>query len=272
MAALSKIKRLAKELWKLSFMLDERSYARFLWAIFVSLPAIARSRSLSVPHSRMWGHPVTFKVKGQKITLDGKWFGYAAETYGRGIYSPRKEFAITPGMRVVDLGASGGIFSILAAKLGAEVVAVEANRKSFEELQMNAEQNGVGGRVRAVWGLIGSGSGDFADPANLRAVNSEAVPVISMEDLLREKGLGTVDFLKVDIEGSEYDLIRNSSGWLPKVKLIAMEVERNYGDPKELAGILERAGFTVWILDNDLAEVKEITETSGYIFAKRNEH
>lgn len=265
----AKILRLLKEMWRLVFILDGKSFFRFIAAIFITLPEIVKRKNLGPPHERMYGHPCTFTVDGHKVTLDGVWFGYAAETYGRGIYAARPEFKILPGMTVVDLGASGGVVSIPAAKAGAFVIAVEANKASFHDLLKNAERNGVADSVRAEWALVGGATGIYADREALRETAGAVPPLVTVDDLLAKHGLREIDFLKIDIEGSEYDLIRNSPSWLPKVKLIVMEVERAFGDPGELAAILKKAGFTVWLLNNNLRAVPEIAEVSGYIYAKR---
>jgi len=92
-----------------------------------------------------------------------------------------------------------------------------------------------------------------------------------MWDLITKYDLETIDFLKVDIEGSEFDLFNSDIGWLSRVKKIAMEVHLEFGDITELASKLESRGFAVWLLDNDGHVVEQIEEqTSGYIFAKRN--
>jgi hypothetical protein len=77
-----------------------------------------------------------------------------------------------------------------------------------------------------------------------------------------------VDFLKVDIEGFEFDLFSGDIGWVRNVEKIAMEVHPDYGDVSALKSTLEKAGFRVWLLDGNRKRVTQLRESSGYVFAK----
>ncbi len=54
------------------------------------------------------------------------------------------------GKRVLDVGAGSGILSIVAAKLGAEVLAVEADAQAVRTAENNLRRNGVETGVRIV--------------------------------------------------------------------------------------------------------------------------
>ena len=54
------------------------------------------------------------------------------------------------GKRVLDVGAGSGILSIVAAKLGAEVLAVEADAQAVRTAENNLRRNGVETGVRLV--------------------------------------------------------------------------------------------------------------------------
>ena len=54
------------------------------------------------------------------------------------------------GKKVLDVGAGSGILSIVAAKLGAEVLAVEADAEAVRTAENNLRRNGVDTRVRVV--------------------------------------------------------------------------------------------------------------------------
>lgn len=54
------------------------------------------------------------------------------------------------GKKVLDIGAGSGILSIVAAKLGAEVLAVEADVEAVRTAESNLRRNGVDIRVRVV--------------------------------------------------------------------------------------------------------------------------
>jgi release factor glutamine methyltransferase len=54
---------------------------------------------------------------------------------------------VEPGERVLDMGTGSGVNAILAAKQGADVVAVDLNPHAVEAARANAERNGVADRV-----------------------------------------------------------------------------------------------------------------------------
>ena len=68
------------------------------------------------------------------------------------------ERQVKPGMRVLDVGAGTGIFSVVAARLGAERVWAVESRPILETARALAEENGVASRIELV-------RGDLFDPA-----------------------------------------------------------------------------------------------------------
>jgi ribosomal protein L11 methyltransferase len=90
------------------------------------------------------------------VTLDpGMAFGTAEHPTTRGclrLLDPR----ISPGARIVDVGAGSGILSIVAARLGAgEVLALEMDDLACEIALENVAANGVGDRVRVLRNEVG---------------------------------------------------------------------------------------------------------------------
>lgn len=138
----------------------------------------------------------------------------------------RPEFAFAtallgPGMSCVDVGAHIGTFTLLAQQKVGEagrVLAVEALQSSYEILQENLHRRSAG-NVEALNALIGnpetryeiasidrnSGATYFAEVQQADA----QVPVLSLDQLLERAG--HVDFLKMDIEGLEFEALSKSS-------------------------------------------------------------
>src|SRR5262245_51586685 len=54
---------------------------------------------------------------------------------------------VAPGERVLDLGTGSGIHGLLAARAGADVVAVDLNPAAVQAAAANARRNGLSGRV-----------------------------------------------------------------------------------------------------------------------------
>lgn len=116
-----------------------------------------------------------------------------------------------PGRRVLDLGAHIGTFSLYAASLGYEVVAVEASPFNTALLRASVMENGFA-TMRVVQAAISHQSGTLeflvGGPYGYvkNAFNDSptiSVAALTVDELLSQVGWDTVDFIKMDIEGSE---------------------------------------------------------------------
>lgn len=274
-----KIIRLLGELYALFFISDFGTFVRYSVAIITSIPEIIRVKSLGPASRKMEGRNYEFKVFGRKVVLEGRYFGRATELYARKVYNALPGFELHDGMgAIVDLGANVGDFTVLAAKFAKKVIAVEAEESLAEEMRENAKLNGVEDKIVIVKAIIGAGSGMFADPEiRKQFFHGNAPKSISFRELLQSNGVREVDFLKIDIEGSEFDLFKNEIDSFANVRLIAMEAHVPFmvhgrevacDDINGLKIVLERAGFKVWLADVNRRIVSEIRGQAGYIFAK----
>ena len=159
---------------------------------------------------------------------------------------------------VVDIGAHVGSFSVWAARRAprARCLAVEPNPRTFGLLQANLKDNGLDRRVTAINAAIGpaAGSGrlELVDHSlGTRLARSGAgevsVRVETLSALLEAASLDRADVLKIDCEGSEYDVFaRMDAETFGSIKTIACEYHPEPGhDVKELDALLERQGFAV---------------------------
>lgn len=90
----------------------------------------------------------------------------------------------------------------------------------------------------------------------------------TVEEVMDAHHLDRIDFLKMDIEGAEFLIFRDSIRWLERVDNLAMEVHANAGDPTEIVERLRAAGFKVkWLSDSGYPTG---TRDAGYIYASRN--
>lgn len=270
MSAVAKLRDNLGAIWRTCGL---RTAAAYGGAVLASLPEIARSGSLHPADRRMGGRRWPFAVQGVRFELDGALFSGAREMYCRGVYFPNDDFALRPGTAVVDLGANVGLFSLLAALKGCDVLAVEAQRGFVREIHRNAAAHGVEPRIVVEHALVGEGSGLLSDPAARSSgshAEGAAAPVRAMDDLLDGHGVARIDFLKVDVEGSEYDLFRFCDSWLGRVRRIAMEVHPEFGSVPELADRLRSGGMSVELRNNRLDAVDRVPEDGGYLFALRN--
>ena len=151
-------------------------------------------------------------------------------------------------MQVLDIGANIGAFSVGVAKVfaTARVVAIEPVASTFAHLVHNVEENGVQDRVRTV--NIGVASGRGTRYASVNWVNPAATQLTEMSNIADVNvttattwGLGElvrahfgeserIDFLKVDCEGCEWDVLRalgEDVGLRGRIRYIAAEVHKD---------------------------------------------
>jgi FkbM family methyltransferase len=156
----------------------------------------------------------------------------------RDVYLERvydSKFHLDPEGTVLDLGANIGMFTILAAKSlvpRGRVVAVEANPYAAAVLRRNVIENGfsnvevieaaaapMDGKVELHLAPHSLGATVFAGE---RGGESVMVAAIGVDTLI--ESLGPIELLKMDIEGSEWSIVFDSSPemWV-RIKRIAME-------------------------------------------------
>jgi len=237
-----------------------------------TLPALARTRTLVDADRRMARRSWRFRTQGVDVVLDGRLWSGAREMYGRAVYFPDENFLLRPDTVVVDLGANSGLFSLLAALRGCRVLAVEAQAGFVQEIAELVQRHGVSERVALEHALVGANRGVLAAPGALERAShfrGQQPARLGLPELFARHAIDAVDFLKCDIEGSEFELFGDADDWLPKVRRIAMEVHCDFGAPGALSQMREAHGFEVALRDNLSRRVRTLTESSGYLFALR---
>jgi FkbM family methyltransferase len=275
---LTDVRDLGRELWAVRRLGGWRCLGRFAWEVARHAREIRMQRSLAAADAEMERRDWRLRVRGTSVLFEsasrwpagGSLFGQVRELYGRDVYFAGPGFSVTPGDVVVDLGANAGIFAVLAAKLGGSVVAVEAQPPV--RLARNLQANGCADRVLVVHGLLGARIGLLHERPDTALVGPGVEgrrslgPSVTMQDLVETHRLDRIDFLKVDIEGTEFELLRRDELWLGRVRRIAAEVHLEFGRVEELQDELEAAGFAT-ALGPPSRSSSEITCT--YLYAWR---
>lgn len=162
---------------------------------------------------------------------------------------------------VVDIGAHIGVFAVRAAKTAhrGRVFAYEPSSKNYKLLTRNRELNNSGNLHidnRAVAGSRGTvplylpaENGVLSSLLHDWSVFKEMVQAISLADIIAEHDLKQIDYLKIDVEGGEYDILLDCpSETLAKVRHIVMEYHEYAGYKQnhlELVEVLTSNGFNV---------------------------
>lgn len=220
---------------------DFRTAVSYTTAVLKSARRIIHTKSLLPADHLMTKPTYAFRAWGTTLTVQGAQFSGAREIMGTRVYFPDRRFCPESGDTVVDLGANVGLFTTFAARRGCRVIAVEAQSGFVPEIHRNLDLNDCREEVSVEVALMGAGAGLFADPAE-RSLSShwgDEPQILVMDELMARHGFDTIDFLKIDIEGSEFALFRDASSWIGRVRRIAMEVHPGYGSEASLLQTLE---------------------------------
>lgn len=180
---------------------------------------------------------------------------------------------------IIDIGANIGAFSIFAAinSTRSKVFSYEPSGKTFKQLKQNILLNDLKGRIipnkKAVGGKTGKLRLYDAGISGIKSIYKtrgeekfEVVEVITLKDIFEKNKLKSCDFLKIDCEGAEYEILFNTPpGLFKKIKRISLEfheIVRNR-DHQDLVELLKKAGYKV------RSNYHKIENNIGYIHARR---
>jgi FkbM family methyltransferase len=176
------------------------------------------------------------------------------DTFLGGAHLPPDGFGAADVRTVWDLGAHIGSTSVhIAARYPhARVVAVELDPDNAEIARRNASE--WDGRVTIVEGAVWFEDGEISfAPAPGDEVSGHVTPgedggvraaAHALQTLLDEHTPGdTVDYVKMDVEGAEREILRRNTGWAQHVRSIKVEVHEPY-TIDECVADLRALGFT----------------------------
>lgn len=163
-----------------------------------------------------------------------------------------------PGIRVVDLGANIGLFAafLSSALPVASLVAYEPDRLNAAPLRENLAGCPGLGDWRLVEACAGAAAGEVSFlegefqesrvvPGDRAPAGSRVVPVV---DVFPD--LGEADWVKIDIEGSEWAILTDPRFRDIPARVVVVEYHRWLcpgDDPRRMAvDALTGAGYTVW--------------------------
>lgn len=166
---------------------------------------------------------------------------------------------ISKGDIVVDIGASLGFFSLYAYYQGCKISysfepikklydAISKQLKNISTLDLeNKAVDNFTGKAKIYIPKQESIGSSLYDPSKKynKPQTTEICDVISFMEMVKEKKIEKIDFLKLDCEGSEYNIIEAIPDEYLKnnIRKIAIEFHNNSGQLKKTLDRLESLGF-----------------------------
>jgi FkbM family methyltransferase len=162
----------------------------------------------------------------------------------------------SPPNVVIDLGGNCGLFPVLCeivsrSKFGdctARYYIFEAVKTMTKNIACTARQAKIKHRLTIVHGAVGkcngqasfaSGPKSFLDSSAVFSGKNrrfrERVGYVDLANYFHEQGIANVDILKVDIEGSEYDLIETFPQLFKIARVVFVELHQVREDCNQLS-------------------------------------
>ena len=233
--------------------------------IYYRLPAGIRGRLRGIYSTYRTNNPerfITTEIDGIKYNLDLN-EEIDNSIYYQGCFEPMtvriiKKY-VKSGMTVIDIGANVGCHTVRFAKqVGAsgKVIAFEPTKYAYEKLKKNVALNMLKNTVLEKSALsdksVKKQMVQFKSSYPLDNKVKRAKDIISittLDEYVSKHNVGKVDFIKLDVDGFEYKIIR---GAMKTIKMnkpiiiteIGVSTLKNAGDDiNDLIGTLSRIGY-----------------------------
>ncbi len=172
---------------------------------------------------------------------------------------------VHPGMRVVDIGANHGLFTLLLSRLvgpSGQVLAFEPDPELFRTLEGNCRANyagnvhlhnvGLGSRAgQSVLyrSLFNAGDNRLATGLPEGSFRQEIVSIVTLDEIA---GREPIDFIKMDVQGWEWEVLQGMRSVIAGSPAIRILLEFwPYGltragcTPEDLLHHLRQCGFDI---------------------------
>jgi FkbM family methyltransferase len=216
---------------------------------------------------------ICFSVHGHAVTVLPGDHGISRELSVYQTHEPLatqlvKQF-LKPGMNVVDIGGNLGYYALLEAQMvgdAGRVIAIEPVAANFAQLSKNVEANGY----RNIYlhnVAIGTSNGTvpmyLSKKSNWHSLHPVpwetreiTVRVSTLDALLAQHELHSVDLIRMDLEGYEVEVIRGMAETIKNYSpRLLVELHPHVVGPEAIVGYLrdlKALGYELdWVLDNE---------------------
>jgi FkbM family methyltransferase len=232
--------------------------------------AVAAAKKVGKPIAARWPFPVTVRLKtGRRMYVDLR------STIGQGLFV-KGEFdpavfepiaaALSPGGAFIDVGANVGYYSMRAIDIVGErghVHAFEIDPRPLACLRRTVRKFDLSNiHVHSV--ALGSSAGTVYLTKESECGNSYVattgagieVPMISFDEWISSQSIASIDAMKIDVEGFEYEVLRGAAKSLQRFRpVLVIEADdqlqaRNGSNTADIERLLAEMGYTTSVVAN----------------------
>ena len=172
-----------------------------------------------------------------KKTFRGYWLGCISNQLGKLVYSNTPHYICAGfiperGAIVIDGGVFDGGTATIFSEMGYKVYGFEMDKDNYQIARSVGEKNNF---VVENFGL-GSYKHEMTydkllSSSRISASGSEVAQIITLDEYVREKNLPRVDFIKLDVEGAELDVLKGAASTIARFKpILALSAYHKWDD------------------------------------------
>ena len=172
-----------------------------------------------------------------KRTFCGYWRGNISNQIGKLVYANTPHYICSGfiperGSILIDGGAFDGGTATVFTEMGYKVYAFELDkdnfalaRKAAKEKKFVVENCGLGSYKHEMT------YDQMLSSSRVNEKGSEVAQIVSLDEYVREKNLPRVDFIKLDVEGAELDVLRGAAATIARYKpILALSAYHKWDD------------------------------------------
>lgn len=229
-------------------------------------------------------------IQGNEMILDSK-DGMQLSIHG--IHEPTEtnkiKNEINSGDVILDIGANIGYYTLMFARLvgkNGQVYAFEPEQYNFNLLKENITLNNYNNvqieqvavsnfNGKATLHISKNKTGMHRLHQSVYCENSTEVDVLKIDDYLMKKNIKKIDFIKIDVEGAELDVLQGMINTIiqNKVKLLLEFIPENLVEhmaiPMELLKFLTDHNFEIYAIENgEFYKLNDLNKISNSYMGK----
>jgi len=202
--------------------------------------------------------PAEYRLRTGFRLIDGRGTlaGTMAVVFIRREYGRMKDYRT-----IIDIGANMGAFAVYAGMNcpNATIYCFEPEERNFKILQKNIAINALEKRIHLFQCAVASSSGNRDMAVGESPLNSlvtttdrktiQSVRCTTLREFLKEQKLETLDLLKMNCEGAEYEILENCTRSdfekMPRIRLEYHNIDGMKRNGKWLANYLKDEGYQI---------------------------